>query len=310
MIWPTVKHLGESECVAGIVTLGAPDAAGNPANVARANTWLAERKVSAKWASHALNSNGFLADEPKYLANDLHGLLADPDVDFILTTGGGANANSILPHLDPDQLRKYPKPIVGLSNTTLLLNYLAKASGVITFHGPVLVWNIGGEQPLDDYSETHFRNALRRQEPVTIQPEGTWQWIKGGTATGKIWGGNLWSMQQLIGTPYMPDMAGAILFVEECFSELHNIAAVFNHFDQAGVFGKIAGLILGIPLECEETEMPDGRDFNRIATDACKAYNFPILAGVHLGHTDRKATIPVGATARISEASNEINLGD
>lgn len=308
MMWPCVKTFGMSATKVGLVTLSAPDAAGNFEHVKRAIDWLHTRHVTAKWAEHARNSAGYLAGTPRQLADDLHSLLADSDIDFILTTGGGTNANSVLPYLDPNQLRRYPKPVVGLSNTTVLLNYLTAASGIISFHGPVLIWNLGGEQPLDDYTERHFQRAIIGDMPLSVESENTWRWIKPGAAVGRIWGGNLWSLQQLIGTPYLPDMTGAVLFLEECFTELHNVAAALTHLDHSGLLRQLSGLVVGVPLECSEKELPDGRDFDQVVADACEAYEFPILAGVHLGHTDRKITIPIGATAYLNALTNELRF--
>ncbi|MEF8758767.1 MAG: LD-carboxypeptidase [Candidatus Accumulibacter sp. UW25] len=305
-MWPIALNFGSAATTAGLVTLGAPDAASNREHVERALKWLRSRKVDVKWGEHALDSVGFLAASPKALATDLHSMLTDQNVDFVLTTGGGANSNEVLPYLSPDLLRHYPKPIIGLSNTTVVLNYLSAASDVITFHGPVMVWNIGAEGGLDVYTESYLRNALTGVQPLVVEPESSWRWIRPGTARGRIWGGNLWSFEQLLATPYLPDLSGAVLFLEECFSELHNVAASLTHLAQAGVFKRLSGLIVGVPLECVETEMQDNREFETIVIEACAPYDFPILAGVHLGHTDRKITVPVGACVSLNSSRGDL----
>ncbi len=129
-MWPGLTNFGSGPLTAGLVTVGAPDAGNNPENVQRGLGWLMSRNIGVKWAKHALNTKGFLADDPEKLADDLHRMLRDPAVDFVLTTGGGgANANEILPYLDPEVLRLHPKPIIGMSNTTLVLNYMTAQSG-------------------------------------------------------------------------------------------------------------------------------------------------------------------------------------
>ena len=101
-------------------------------------------------------------------------------------------------------------------------------------------------------------------------------------------------------------MRGAVLFIEECFAELHNVAATLEHLKQAGVLSELSGLVVGIPLECQETESPDGRGFDEVVADICAGHNFPILAGVNLGHTDRKITVPVGSMAHLDSGCDEL----
>lgn len=309
-MWPRLPEFGTRPLTAGLVTVGAPDAGNNPDNVERGVKWLREHGVQVKWAVHALHCKGFLADEPDKLAEDLHAMLQDPEVDWVLTTGGGANANEILPFLKPELLKAHPKPIMGMSNTTLVLNYMSARSGVVAFHGPALTWNFGGDAGLDDYTTSHMLAALSGPAPVKVQAEQGWQWLRPGKGSGRIWGGNLWSFDQLLGTPYAPDLRGAILFIEDCFAELHNIAACLTHVQQCGAFKDLSGLVIGVPLECLETEMKDDRDFNALVLGACAGTLFPVLAGVQLGHTDTKITIPVGARARLDSADNLLEFTD
>jgi muramoyltetrapeptide carboxypeptidase LdcA involved in peptidoglycan recycling len=187
----------------------------------------------------------------------------------------------------------------------VVLNALSSASQVVTFHGPVLVWNLGSESGIDDYTEDHMSRALRTA-PLRVAPEPSWQWLKPGKASGRAWGGNLWSFQQLVGTPFLPSMKGAVLFVEECFAELHNIQAGLVHLRTAGLLEDLSALIVGVPLECNETEMPDNRTFEDIVVWVCEGLDFPILAGVNLGHTDKKITIPIGATAHLDSNRNQL----
>jgi len=309
-MWPRLPDFGTIPLTAGLVTVGAPDAGNNPDNVERGLKWLRDRKVSVKWAKHALHTMGFLADDPEKLAEDLHTMLQDPEVDLILTTGGGANANEILPFLKPELLRAHPKPIMGMSNTTLILNYMTARSGIVSLHGPALVWNFGGETPLDAYTESHMLGALKGSIPLAVQPEESWQWLRGGRGEGPMWGGNLWSFDQLLGTHYAPDLSGGILFIEDCFAELHNIAACLTHVRQCGGFEKLSGLVVGVPLECAETEMKDDRDLNALVLGACVGSSFPVLSGVQLGHTDTKITVPIGARARLDSADNLLEFTD
>src|SRR4051812_23318084 len=79
----------------------------------------------------------YLAASDEVRAAELQGLIADPDVRAIVVARGGYGLMRILPRLDPDALRRDPKPIVGFSDATALLAW-AYAAGVRGIHGPVI----------------------------------------------------------------------------------------------------------------------------------------------------------------------------
>jgi len=299
--WPTPVGPGAT---VGIVSLGAPDAGDNPLFFERGLEWLKSRGMQVKVGSSTLGNNGFLADTPANLVSDLNDFLRDPEVSLIMAAGGGANCNQLLRHLDLDLFSKEGKGLIGLSNPTVLLNALTAHSGVISFHGPAVVWNLGGEEPLDDYSERHMWKALRQDRPMIIDSEETWSWLRPGICDGVLFGGNLWSLQQLLGTPWEPDWTNAILFIEDCFTQLHQIDAILTHFDDAGVFNQIAGLVVGVFESCSEEDYSPAPTTEQIVMRIVDRYNFPVLAGVHLGHTSRKITVPIGASARLDSTQN------
>jgi alpha-L-rhamnosidase len=75
---------------------------------------------------------------------------------------------------------------------------------------------------------------------------------------------------------------------------------------EAGVFEKIHGLIVGIPLEVAEAELPYHGTFNDVVMEVVNGYSFPVLANVHLGHTDRKLTLPIGAHVSLDNSTKAI----
>lgn len=313
--WPQPIAPDKDQTV-GVIVLSAPESALNPDYLQRGIDWLKQRGFPVKLAPHVAKSNGFLAAPPEDIAREFHAMLADPEVSWIVTAGGGYNSNSLLRHLDFNLMQRARKPIVGLSNPTLLLNTLTAKSGVISFHGPVLLWNLGSEDGGPDaFTEQWMWKMLGvRDTDIVIPRESSWNWPRPGACTGRLLGGNLWSLQQLLGTSYEPDWTGAILAIEDCFCELHQVAAILEHFACAGVFDRIAGLLVGVPLEVKETELPYEGDFDDVVMAAVEAYSFPVLTGVHFGHTDRKLTLPIGARTTLDAVTDTIvihvNEGD
>ncbi|MEU2720209.1 LD-carboxypeptidase [Streptomyces smyrnaeus] len=54
---------------------------------------------------------------------------------------------------------QHPKPIVGVSDTSLLLNVITARTGMPTFHGPAVLWDWGAENEVGRRDS----RALRRR---------------------------------------------------------------------------------------------------------------------------------------------------
>ncbi len=67
-------------------------------------------------------------------AADLNAAFADPEIRAVPATIGGEDQITDVPHLDPDLVRADPKPFLGYSDNTNLLNWLW-THGVAGFYG-------------------------------------------------------------------------------------------------------------------------------------------------------------------------------
>ncbi len=75
-----------------------------------------------------------LGAPPEDRARDLMSAFADPTIRAVLATIGGDDQLTVLPHLDADTVLADPKPFVGYSDNTNLLNWLWSL-GVVGYHG-------------------------------------------------------------------------------------------------------------------------------------------------------------------------------
>lgn len=288
-----------------LVTVSAPEAAQNPHWVERGLNYLRQLDLKPLLFPRALaNEKTYLADEPSAMADDIHAAFRDPGIKALICTGGGTNANRLLPHLDYELIRSHPKAFIGMSNPTAILNAIYVLSGLVTFHGPVLVWNFGAPDGLTPFTLASFRQVLWRAEPPGPLPDvhRSWKFLKGGTARGRLVGGNLWTLQSLLGTPYMPDWDGTILFWEDVAKEPKRLDAVLTHFRHAGVFDRIVGMVVGRCAGCESRE--PSLTLRQVVEELTAEYSFPVLYDVCFGHTDDKLTLPIGAMATLDSATN------
>ena len=93
----------------------------------------------------------WLAADDRRRAADLTSALADPQVRGIFFARGGYGSARIVPYIDFELFRRFPKMLLGSSDLTFLLNAVSARSGLVTFHGPMPSVD-GGYGGLDDVS--------------------------------------------------------------------------------------------------------------------------------------------------------------
>lgn len=260
-----------------------------------------------KLGKNILASNGYMAGSIEQRVFDLHSMFKDPTVNAIICAWGGTSANQLLQYINYGLISNNPKIFVGLSDPSVLSLAISTKSKIPTFHGPT-GYNFGATN-LTPYTEKYFFKALSRIEPIGLIEElSKREIIKEGTVEGEIIGGNLTLLQTIIGTPYEPDWNNKILFWEDLFVELHTIDLILTQFDNAGIFAKIKGMVIGKLVECNEEEYTINESFSELIERLTKRYNFPILYNVDLGHSDDKITIPIGVKCKMVLEDKTIQL--
>src|SRR5579884_2357282 len=78
----------------------------------------------------------YFAGPPDQRARDIEEMFERDDIRAVICARGGYGSNYVLPHLDLDRLRRFPKIFVGYSDITHLLTWMNDA-GLVVFHGPM-----------------------------------------------------------------------------------------------------------------------------------------------------------------------------
>ncbi len=236
----------------------------------------------------------YLAGTDAERAAELTGLLRDPDVRAIVMARGGYGLTRILPLLDPADLRRDPKPILGFSDGTALLAWALRA-GVRPLHGPVLVQlpNL----PIDD-----LRAMVDALTGAALQPITGLRCDRADIVRGPLVAANAKVLAQLIGTSLAMPTAGALLALEDVGEKPYAIDRNFTQLAQAGVLGGLAGALVGDFTRCTDpAPAPGAADDPReaLATvgERLTASGVPHGFGLPIGHGDRNLTLPCGAMA-------------
>ena len=211
-----------------------------PHRVERGVEYLESSGFRVRIAPHAMNSAGYVSDTAENRVSDIHAMFRDPEVRAVVATISGDHSCHLLPLLDFDLIRENPKILMGYSDVMVLNVAIWQMTGLVTFNGPALMVELAEYPEVLRYTERHMLKALCSAEPIgrvehsawwteeeldwgekqdlsrarSGQASGGWTWLKGGRSEGVLVGGCLESMQHLRGTPYWPDLDGAILFLE------------------------------------------------------------------------------------------------
>jgi muramoyltetrapeptide carboxypeptidase len=238
--------------------------------------------------------DGFLAGSDERRLAELRAALGDPDARAVILARGGYGLLRILPFLDPAALRARPVPIVGFSDGTALLAHAARA-GVAAVHGPVVTQL--ANLPTSDH-EALFR-LLEDPAPGTLLTD--LDEIVPGRARGPLLGGNLEVFSRLVGTPFMPDLAGAILFIEDLGERPYRVDRLVTHLDLAGVFSAVSGVVVGDFSSCLEPEPTRASSpaVEEVLADRLGRLALPVARGGLFGHGTRNLALPYGAVVEL-----------
>ncbi|MEM6780909.1 MAG: LD-carboxypeptidase [Pseudomonadota bacterium] len=236
-------------------------------------------------------------------AGALHDLFSNPDIKAVIAAIGGNRASLMLDKIDYDLIKQNPKPFLGYSDVTVLLNAIYTHTDMITYHGPACStlsrlepqWH---KMALDSLSGKVTSFSLN--DAVAIQ---------NGEATGHLIGGNLSTFQSLVGTPYMPSPKDAILFLEDVNDHISRYDRMLRHLSMAGILQNIAGLIIGEFLNTQDNpKNPFGFTMEEIVQEHTKGLNIPIVMNAPFGHGDNQTTFPVGAPIKLTASEETVSL--
>jgi muramoyltetrapeptide carboxypeptidase len=272
--------------------------------------------LKVRVGEHVMNRYGSLGGADKDRAADINRFFGDRDIAAVIPTRGGWGSARLLPHLDFDVIRRNPKIILGYSDITALLNSIHARTGLVTFHGP----NGGGRW--DNYSLDWTRRVLFAGEAVTFsnpkttndrnvltQIDNRIRTITAGRARGRLLGGNLSVLTGILGSPFVPDFDGAILFIEDVEEQPYRIDRMMTSLRLAGVLEKVRGVVFGTCSDC--TPGSGGYasfTLEEILNDHLKPLRVPAWQGAMIGHNMAQWTLPVGIEVEIDATAGTIAM--
>jgi muramoyltetrapeptide carboxypeptidase len=273
--------------------------------------WL--RKLGLKWklGDHITDHYSDMAGTDRVRLADFHKMWADPDVSAVMPLRGGNGTVRLLPHLDFDLIKGNPKIIMGFSDVTGLLIPIHQKTGLVTFHGPLL-----GSFYDSPYTFNSFQKAVMHSKPIGLvnEPPPPTPWgsqynnsripIAFGKARGRLTGGCLTVIRQLMGTAYEIDTAKKIVFLEDVSEEPFSVDRMLTQLLLANKLQQAAAIVVGECTNCRPGEsgrktLPLNRSVEWILRDRLGSLGIPVVYGMHFGHSKEKFILPLGAFASL-----------
>ncbi|MCP1661132.1 LD-carboxypeptidase [Neisseria perflava] len=218
---------------------------------------------------------------------------------------GGYGAARLLPSIDfaslGARMRERGTLFFGFSDVCAIqLGLLAKGN-MMSFAGP-MVYSEFGKPDMSTFTMDAFirgtTNARNTIDVFSIQRGDV-------NAEGTLWGGNLSVLASLAGSPYMPDIQGGILFLEDVGEQPYRIERMLNTLYLAGVLQKQKAIIFGdFRMGTIRDTYDSSYDLSAVINQINRVTRVPVLTGFPFGHITNKATFPLGAQAQVRSTGN------
>jgi muramoyltetrapeptide carboxypeptidase len=208
----------------------------------------------------------------------------------------------LLQRLDAEREAR-AKPVVGFSDITALHQW-QQSHGFVSIHGPVLT-QLGR---LGRATSERLFSLLESHSPAAPL-NGTTTFVD-GTAEGPLLGGNLSVFTRLLGTPFMPNLEGAVLMLEDVGERPYRLDRMWTHLELAGVFRKISGIVLGSFTHCEEKHAQQEVSYSSqdVLRELAVATGLPCSAGFPIGHGDVNEPVALGVRVRLDANANRLTF--
>ncbi len=261
-----------------------------PEKVAGAVTVLYNQGWQPQVMPHALGVSGIYSGTADERYSDLEAAFTDPDVRAILCSRGGYGVVHIMDRLSRLDLAADPKWVIGFSDISAL-HALMASKGVASIHSPMAGQIMLGT---DDPDTDDLFRILRGERPAYTFPAH--EYDHQGIAEGKLIGGNVAVLADLIDTPYDVFEPGTILFIEDVAEPIYKIERILYQLKLNGVLGKLGGLVVGQFTDYKPDDSYE--HMYDMIRDMTAAYSYPVAFNVPVGHVSHN--IPLIESADVT----------
>lgn len=272
--------------------------------------------LKLKMGKNVGKRTGYVGGTVEERIEDLHWAFSDPEVKAVFAMRGGYGSGQILDKIDLDLIRRNPKIFTGYSDITAMHLAIHQKTGLVTFHGPTTL------SRFNNYTLNHFKRAIFSAEPLgkltnpeeasEIRPRHFTRTIRGGTARGRLIGGNLTLISTTMGTPFEIQTDGKLLFLEDVEEQPYSMDRMLTQLRLAGKFKNIVGLIIGECSGCTPRDYKPSFEstfsLGEVLQNILGDLKVPVMTGLTIGHTEDQLTLPLGVMATLDADKVELTI--
>ena len=247
--------------------------------------------------SGLFESSGIVAAPDASRHRALRRALLRADSRVVWCVRGGYGSQRLLPRLARGAVPGPRKLLVGFSDLTALHVFINQHWGWPTLHAATLADLGSGRLSQGSLRELRrmvagrtscFSVRLRPLNPAARRER---------SVGGMLVGGNLKTIQSLVGTPWSVRPAGCILMVEDTGERGYAIDRMLVQLVQAGILRGVRALVFGQFTGGLE---PDGRfTGTEVVARFAERMRIPVLGGAPFGHGEAARAVPLGVGARL-----------
>ncbi len=249
---------------------------------------LRERGWNVAISPHALGKWRTFSGTAAERYADISSALLDDEVKAVFCSRGGYGVVHLLEKLDRLPLRSNPKWVIGYSDISAL-HALMNRHGIASIHAP-MAKHLASFKGKDEYSQSLFSILEGNMPEYSVKSHAL---NRCGRASGKLVGGNLAVIADLISTPFDIFEPGTILFIEDISEPVYKTERIMYQLKLSGVLEKLSGLIVGQFTEYKPGV--DGCGMEEMIADMVSDYSYPVAYGVPVGHVDENLPLVEGA---------------
>lgn len=277
-----------------------PSACVDIENIKLAQTHLERLGHQVSLGQHVFAQYRYLAGTIEQRVEDLKQACLDPTVDAVWCGRGGTGAAMLLPFLGEWILNK---PIIGYSDTTVLLNYIAMHGGQ-ALHAPVFqeiaVKNLDNSPLSYDALKTvslltadsHKQNLYALSVINRFNQNQVLENLH-------ILGGNLTVLCSLQGTPHGLALdQPSVLLIEDVGEPYYRIERAFTQILQSIHTSNLKAVVLGDFYQCPQKNVP--QTIAEIVAEHLEALNIPLYQCDWFGHGAVNRPFWIGKKGKIT----------
>lgn len=279
-------------------------------------------------------------------AADLNAAFGDPQIRAVLATIGGEDQITVVPHLDAGLVVRDPKPFLGYSDNSNILNWLW-TNGVPGYYGGSTQIHLGPGPGVDAIHLQSLRAALLTGERIELsepgesedigrewndpralsefgerEPTEPWTWAgPARSVTGRTWGGCAEVVQWILTAGRLPaDPAvvdgGVLLFeTSEDLIPAREFGWILRSLGERGILSAVDAVIVARPPTSDFTIRPSAaerrakRDEQRdTALAVIGDYNpdAVVVVGPPFGHTRPQWIVPYGGFMTVDGSAQRL----